>query len=148
MGKATLFVAVVLLAVTGAQKDSPNDKIDVSTRKVNELQKERIALLKSAADLSMNLAKNARIEMSQALEDRMTLLEAELESAETDPQRVSLYNNTLDSLKKLEEFAKLQFEAARGSELNLNRIKARRLKVEILLERVKSKEPAKGVGER
>ena len=87
----------------------------------------------------MRLAQAARIEVSEALVDSMALLEAELDSAETNSERLSLYKKTVDSLRQLEGLAKAQKEAARGTELSLLRIKAKRLEVEIRLERSKLK---------
>jgi hypothetical protein len=46
----------------------------------------------------------------------------------------------LDSLKEYEELAKATFEAARGTELNILKIKARRLEIEIILEQANIKE--------
>jgi hypothetical protein len=139
MGKVALITAVVLLKAANARQEPSKNAVEVSAKKVKGLQTERIACLKSAADVSMRLAQKARIELSDALEDRMTLLAAELDAAETESERLSLYRKAVDSLSGLEEVAKARMEAARGTELNLHRIKARRLEVEIQLERAKIK---------
>ncbi|MBI1323154.1 hypothetical protein GC170_08195 [bacterium] len=137
MGKATLIGVAVLFMSAGALQEPPKREFEPSAEKVKELQKERNAVLKSAAEVSMRLAQTARIEVSEAMVDNMALLEAELDAAETDSERLVLYKKTVDSLKELEALAKAQKEAARGTELSLLRIKAKRLEVEIRLERSK-----------
>ena len=139
MGKAALIAAAVLLASAGARQERSKDEIEASAKKVKELQRERIAILRSAADVSVTLARNARIQASEAIEDSIALLEAELEAAETESERISLYGKTVESLRGLEELARAQKEAARGTELDLLRIRARRLEVEMQLERAKIK---------
>jgi len=139
MGKATLIAVSVLFMSAGALQEPPKPEPETSTEILKELRKERNAVLKSAAEVSMRLAQAARIEVSEALVDSMALLEAELDAAETNSERLSLYKKTVDSLKELEGLAKAQKEAARGTELSLLRIKAKRLEVEIRLERSKLK---------
>ena len=141
MAKGALIAVAVLLTAAGGGQGPSKDEIEASARKVKGLQGERIDVLKSAADISMRLAQTARIEVSDASEDRMALLGAELDAAATEAERISLYRKTADSLKGLEALAKAQFEAAHATELNLHRIKARRLEVEIQLERAKIKGP-------
>lgn len=141
-----VMAATPLVASAGPQdkaNSSPKEQIAESTRKVKELQKERIAALKAAADTSLKLAQRARLEISEATEDGMALLKAELEVAEKESDRIALYKQALDLLKGYEEIAKARQAAARGTELAVLKVKARRLEVEILLEQAKIKE-AKG----
>ncbi|MDB5388078.1 MAG: hypothetical protein JWM11_3724 [Planctomycetaceae bacterium] len=131
--------ATVLLASASSQDkvNSPRQAIEESTKKIGQFQTERIAILKNVVDISFKLAENSRIELSELLEARMSLLSAELESAKDESGRITLYKQALDTLKQYEELAKKQLEFSRGTELRLLQVKARRLEVEILLEQAK-----------
>jgi hypothetical protein len=134
---SALIVMAVLLAVAGAWGQSPKDETDASEKKVKELQKERIAVLESAAESSMRLVEIGRLEVSEAMEDRLALLQAQLDAAESRDERISLYQKTVDALKDCEEVAKAKKMAALGTEVSVLRIRARRLGVEIQLERAR-----------
>jgi hypothetical protein len=69
----------------------------------------------------------------------MTLLEAELEATESERDRIPLYQQTLDVLTDFEKRAQAEMEAARGTELAVLRIRARRLEVESRLEQPRVK---------
>lgn len=137
MGLSALIVAVLL---TSAPTPKEPPAVEAANKRVKELQKERIAALKKAADAGFDLAKNARLDMVAALEDRLELLRAELDAAEKESERVALYVKTLDALKAYEEVADAQFRAGRGTERVVLKIKARRLETEIALERAKIRE--------
>jgi len=136
---ALVAVAILLTAADGPQKRS-QDEIDASVERIMELQKQRIAVLQDAAEMSLHLAQNARLDSSEALDDQMVLLEAKLDAAKTDPERVLLYKEAVEWLKGLEELAKAQKMAARATELPRLRMQAQRLELEVQLERVKIKE--------
>src|SRR3569623_509978 len=141
MMRITALIAVAVLVVfaeTLAQ--SPKDDVSASTQKVKELQKERIAVLESAAESSMKLVEIGRLEVSEAMEDRLALLQAQLDATESRDERISLYQKTIDALKDCEEIAKAKKLAALGTEVSVLRIRARRLGVEIQLERARLEE--------
>jgi hypothetical protein len=105
--------------------------------RVRALQKERIATLDDIATSSMALAKKGRGEFGEALDARMALLRAELEIAEQEADRVSLYKKALESMKELEQLAVARKAAAQGTELDVLKAKANRLEIEIALSRSK-----------
>lgn len=107
--------------------------------RVKKLQKERVGELRAASEVSVALAKNGRLELSEALDDRVALLKAELEVAGTPSERVDRCRKAVDSLKEYEAIARSQKEAGRGTGLAVHRIKARRLEVEIQLEQLRLK---------
>jgi hypothetical protein len=74
----------------------------------------------------------------------MALLQAELEVAQKESDRVTLYKNALDNLKVYEAVARARLEAARGTELALYKVKAKRLETEIALEQAKMKQAKDG----
>jgi outer membrane protein TolC len=145
-----ILAAVAATLLTGPassqeKADQPGkDKAEGSTKKVKELQKERIATLKMVVEISEKLAKSARIEIGDLLEAKMSLLKAELDAAEKESDRIALYKTAIDSLKEYEALAKAQFEAGRATELYVHRAKATRLEVEIALEKAKDKEAKRG----
>jgi hypothetical protein len=141
-------VAVTPLLASAGPRDKdnppPKDKAEAPARKVKELQKERIATLKTVAEVSLKLAQAARLETGEALEARMALLKAEVDAAETEPERIALYTKALDSLKVFEALAKAQFQAGRATELAVHKMKARRLEIEIELEKAKARQAKEG----
>lgn len=138
MRMLALLAAAVLMAAAVAQEKTLTQPIAEPTKKVKELQMERIATLRDAAEISMKLARSARVEVEEALDDQLALLKAELEAAEKGSERITLLQRTLDSLKQYEELAKVRKENARGTHLTILRVKARRLKVEMELEQEKA----------
>jgi hypothetical protein len=139
--------AVTLLMAPASPQDKvnppPKERVEESARKVRELRKERIAILKELVDTSLKLALAARVEVWEAMEDRMTLLKAELEAAEKESDRITLYTKAIDSLKQYEQVARARLESGRGTATAVLRIKATRLEVEIQSEQAKARE-AKG----
>lgn len=105
--------------------------------KVDELRKERIAILRGVADGSLRLAQSARCEVREALEDQIALHAAELDAAEKESERGALRKQVLDSLTTLEELAQARFAAARGTKLDVLRVRARRLEIELQSEQAK-----------
>jgi len=134
---------VILLAVPARAQERvplPVSGEELPGNKVTELQKERINILREVADASLNLARRSRLTPGVALEDRLTLLRAEVDAAETEPERVAISKQALNSLMELEALAQAEKQAARGNELAVLRIKARRLEIESHVEPLKVKE--------
>ncbi|HEY2909615.1 MAG TPA: hypothetical protein VGI99_05180 [Gemmataceae bacterium] len=121
-----------MLALILATAFAAPEKPDVSA-KVKELQKERIAALKEVADLSVRLALAGRIEPSEALEARLALLKAELESTEKESDRITLYKKAHEAVKAIEQIASDRFYAGRGTSMHVSKAKAMRLEIEIAL---------------
>jgi outer membrane protein TolC len=119
---------------------SRKDQTEESAKKIKELQKERIATLKEMADATFQMYKANRIEFREVLEARLLLLKAELDVAEKESDRITLYKNTIDVLKEYETLAARKVEFGRGSTYSVLLAKAMRLEAEINLERAKAKE--------
>jgi len=122
---------------------SRKDQAEESAKKVKELQKERIATLNQMADAITKLFQSGHGSFEEVYEARLLVFKAELDAAEKESDRITLYKNIVDELKKYEEFAATRVKAARGSQVSVLKIKARRLEVEIDLERQKAKEAKK-----
>lgn len=73
MRMSALIVVALLLTAAGAQ-EIPQDHA-ASSKRVNELQQERIAALKEIVELGTKLTTFGRFEIRDVLETRMTLLQ-------------------------------------------------------------------------
>jgi hypothetical protein len=135
-----LIVAASLMTAASAQEKLVTEQIQESAKKVKELQKERIATLKELVDQTAELFRIARASYQEVLEAQMLLLKAELDGAEKESERITLYKRTVDALKQSEAVAIAQVQSGRGNHAAVLRIKARRLEVEILLEQAKMKQ--------
>ena len=138
----TVMAATLLIAPASPQDGvhpSREDQTEESARKIKGLQKERIATLKEMADLNTRLFQSGHASFEAALEARVLVFEAELDAAEKESDRITLYKNLVDVLKGYEELANQRVKAARGTEASVLKVKARRLEAEINLERAKVK---------
>jgi membrane fusion protein (multidrug efflux system) len=137
----TVVAATLLIAPASAQ-DTVNlprkEQIQKSTRKVKELQKERLAVLKALTEQLARLYQNARVEFGELLEARVQLFQAEVDAAEKQSDRLTLYKNLVDELKQYEKVAQGRVESGRGLMTTVLKIKARRLEAEIHLEEAKA----------
>jgi hypothetical protein len=139
----TVMAATLLLAPASPQdrvNPSRKDQTKESAQKVKELQKERIATLKEMVDQGTRLFQSHRASFEEVSEARLMLLTAELDAAETESDRITLYKNMVKVLDEYEVWARTRVQFARMTEFSLLKIKARRLEAEINLERAKAKE--------
>ena len=90
------------------------------------------------------LFRNARGQYRDVLEARLLLLQAQLDMAEKAADRIALYKKTLDTLKALEERAAAHVKMGTGTHATVFQAKARRLEVEIQLEREMIKQAKEG----
>jgi outer membrane protein TolC len=135
-----LLAAATLMTAARAEDKPAKERTEESTKKIKELQKERIATLKELADATMKLAQGGRAELSDALEARMTLLKAELEVAEKESDRIALLKKALESLEEYLQVAKARHDAGRGTVVPGLKIKAQYQEIQIQLEQAKMKE--------
>ncbi len=139
----TVMAATLLMAPASSQdKANPprKEQIREAAKKIKELQKERIATLKQMADVTATLFRMARVSFDEVCEARVLVLKAELDAAEKESDRITLYKNLVGVLKEYETWADGRLKTARGTVASVLKIKARRLEVEINLERAKVKE--------
>jgi outer membrane protein TolC len=139
----TVMATTLLTAPASPQdrlKPSPKERIEESAQKVKELQKERIATLKQMEDVITKLFQSGHGSLEEAYEAKLLLLKAELDLAEKESDRVTLYKNFVDVSKKFEKLAEERVKTGRGTMVPVLKFKARRLEVEISLERAKAKE--------
>ena len=144
-----LLAAAVIPPVASANpgdgvKPPAGGHAEAPTRKVQELQKERVATLEKLVDVASANFRNARGSYEDVLKAQLQLLQARLDAAEKAADRIALYKQAIDSLKKSEELARTRVESGRGTEAAVLGIKAQRLEVEIQLERAKAREAEAG----
>jgi len=142
-------LAAALSAAPAGALDKANpsatERVEESANKVKELQKERIATLEKLVKIATAQYQRGRVSSYEAVvEAMMQLLKAELEAAEKESDRIALYEMTVDALKQLEQLAQARVAAGRATSIERLGIKARRLEVEIQLERAKAKEAKQG----
>jgi outer membrane protein TolC len=130
-----------LLPPGKGQLQDPAKSLPAKT--VKELQKERIATLKEAVDVIAELYKIQRAPPEEVTEARLLLLKAQLDAAEKESDRITLYKKIVDVMKEEEIVVESRFQGARVSPYSVLKAKARRLKAEIDLERAKAKEAKK-----
>jgi outer membrane protein TolC len=118
----------------------PKEQVDESSRKVKELRKERIATLKELMDPATGAFRSARASYEEVLEAQSLLLQAELDAAEKESDRLAIYKQTIDALTESERRANARVQVGRGTQAAVLRIKARRLEVGIQLEQAEFKE--------
>src|SRR5579872_6016161 len=133
-------LAVSLLMSSASSQEKPNERREESAKKVRELQKERIETLKELVNHAATSYKNGVASYEEVLEARMMLLKAELDVAEKDSDRITLYKKGVDALKEYEDVANAKRRAGQGTAAAVLKIKAMRLEVEIALEQTKAKE--------
>jgi outer membrane protein TolC len=134
-----LLVAAALSTAAGAQEKPPKEQAEASAKKIRELRKERITVLGKVVDQATAQFQRAQGSYEEVLEAQVLLLQARLDAAEKESDRIELYEQAVELLKQVEKVAAARVEAGRGTELAVHKIRARRLEVEIRLEQAKLK---------
>ncbi|HEY4261146.1 MAG TPA: hypothetical protein VGM98_13360 [Schlesneria sp.] len=143
--KTTALIVMVMATALMVSAASPQEggaaknQQEESARKIKELQKERLEALSAAIASAGTLVQQGRALPEVVDECRHQLLQAQIEYAEDDAQRIQFYEGYIKALKKSEELAIARKESARASEMAVQKAKATRLGAEIALERLKAK---------
>lgn len=143
---ALTLVAVAVLVTSASSQGVPSNagknQHDESDRKVKQLQQERIATLKQAADIADKLYKNARVTPEEVCEAQLQFLRAEFDAAANEADRVAWCQKCVDALKNYEQIAAAAVQNAKGTQVSALKVKASRLEAEILLEQAKARAAA------
>src|SRR5436305_3092269 len=78
---------------------------DESARKVKELRKERLAVLRDMAEVMDAMYRKSRVDADRVYDAKQLLLTAEVDLAENDSDRVKLYEKFVGAMKEYEELA-------------------------------------------
>jgi hypothetical protein len=138
-----IMVATLLMAPASPQDrvSSPHkDKTEESAKKIKEFQRERIATLKQLVDETSKLRETRAVAYEAVVEAKLLLLNAELDAAEKESSRITVYKSIVDVLKEGEEFAENAVKVGGGPPVRIFKVRAMRLEAEINLERAKAKE--------
>jgi hypothetical protein len=144
---AIIITALLQIIPARAQesiKPSSKEQAEDSAKKIKELQKERIAICQQVTELLTKLYQKGRVEIDEVIEAHQQLTEAELDAAVKLSDRVAIYKKVIEQLKLNEELAVANYHAARGTMASVLKIRARRLKAEILVEQAKAQETKEG----
>jgi hypothetical protein len=132
--------ATALVVSAANSQDSGGAKNEAeSTKKIKELQKQRLNVLSDMAETASVLVRGARVSHEVAYESRQQLLQAQIEYAEDDDQRIQFYESYIEVFKQFEELATATKESGRGTGIPILKARAGRLGAEIELERLKAK---------
>jgi hypothetical protein len=105
-----------------------------------KLQQERIATLRKASELAHTLYRQGTITWEENSQIDQRLLDAQLESADSQDTRTKLLTAALDVARQQEQVAAKRQQAGYVSTLVPLQAKADRLRIEIALARAASKE--------
>lgn len=131
--------ALVVSAASPQEGSAAKNQQEESAGKIKKLQKERLEALSAAIESAGVLLQQGRALPEVVDECRQQLLQAQIEYAEDDAQRIQFCESYIKALKQSEELAIARKESARGSEMAVQKTKATRLGAEIELEQLKAK---------
>lgn len=143
MKTTVLLVAVLaaafLTAVANSQEGTaPKTEQGGAATKVKDLQQQRIATLKEIVEAFSAQRQNGRGSFEDLIDAKVQLLNAELEIASSDAERVTICESIVKQFVTLEEVAQANREGARGTYTAVLKAKANRLEAEIRLEQMKT----------
>ncbi len=141
MGLVLTVVSCGLLIAVGNSQDAAvnaqkEQQIETAKR-VKELRATRIATLKSMTELVTRRYQNAMTSADELYEAKLLLLNAEVDAAETDSDRMKLLQGIVEVMKEYEETAEAMVKSARANPTLVLKAKAKRLEAEIALEQCK-----------
>lgn len=136
---ALLAAAMLTVAANSQEGASPTTAKAETDSKVKELQQQRIATLKEIVEGLNVQRQSGRGSFEETLEATVQLLNAELEVATNDAERIKICENIVKQFATLEEVAQAAREGARGTYTAVLKAKAKRLEAEIVLERMKGR---------
>ena len=130
-GRAWFFVLMVFSLL---QRSKAADDIS----KVTTLQKERLVLLQQVAELKDRAFRAGEIPFSQRAKAMHKALQAELDLCQSNAERIKVREKMLELAKADEELVARLKRAGEAGPWDLPTAAARRLKIEIALEKLKN----------
>jgi outer membrane protein TolC len=140
---ATFSMHVLRATPTTGQADSqPPDGAGKAPR-VRALLKDKLATMREIVAWIEKSHQVGRASDEEVLQAKLAVLQAELELAESDRERVTVLEKVVAVQKEIETIVQTHFKAARAGQIDVLRAKANRLDAEIALERAKAKAAGK-----
>ena len=127
---ATLGFVTLFYGVQAADNENPPDKI-------KELQKQRAAALHDARDFVTDMFETGQATLDEVLSANLTALDADVDLAESQEQRIKLLGDALTQAREFEETISKLFQSKEANRLDVLKATARRLEREISLERAR-----------
>lgn len=148
MNRRDLFAVVpsaagfAALAVAGA--DPPRSSAgEPAKTKLDELLKERLAVLREIAKQTAAEYRIGKASIDRVHHAQMAVVRARLESSDSDKERLAILEEAVALAKDTEKTAAQLYETRRVAASDPLVAKAGRLEVEIALERIRAKAPAR-----
>lgn len=138
---AMIVASLVASSTHSQEKAAPvnDDAAAAPAQRIQELRMERIATLEKMVHELATLFKGQRVQYDDVLEGQRLLIDARLEAAETDEQRVKVHETLVALMRTLETNAEAQAQAGRALQTTALKARAKRLEAEIHLEQAKMK---------
>jgi outer membrane protein TolC len=135
-GKQLRFMVITVAGFLSVPGDSHADDKD---SKVKALLKDRLAVLQEVVTLQSASYSSGGVTFLELLEAKQSAYKAELDLCETDAERIAVLENRLAIAKQQVETLKRLVSAAEVDRTDLLKAEAKRLKIEVALERLKGK---------
>ena len=127
----TMLVLVGLLSATAVVgEDAPDKSTD---ERIADFQAERMKTVQQIVEASEAMYRAGQVDMTQLMAARSDLVEARLEMASTQAERLALLEEHRDQARFGEQLAETRFRDGRGNQIDCLQAKAVRLKREIAL---------------
>ena len=123
--------AVLLGAVVAA--DAPESPPGEATTQLQSLLKERRDTLRKLVDAVESRYRSGGVSVDSVLRASEQLLEAELDLAETKPERIAVYGKLVANFHEREQAARAGYDTGTATLESLLEVTAARLKAEIQL---------------
>ncbi|MBI1248334.1 hypothetical protein GC197_10915 [bacterium] len=126
---AFAMVSLTLLLVNSTASVSAADEAEQKP----DLRSERVDALRKVVELAEHALKSGRAPYEEVYRANVELLDAELDYCRSNEEAIAILKRSLKEAAKMEDVVKAQGLAGRGSEIDVQRAKAQRLKIEIAL---------------
>jgi outer membrane protein TolC len=121
------------------ENPSPPQQSEQVAKKINQLRQERITTLKEVVEQVSTMHNKGLASIDEVYEARLAVMQAELDAAAEESNRVALYKNIVDLLAEWEHSANEMRKTVRTEGTSYLKVKARRLHAEINWEQAKAK---------
>lgn len=132
-----LWAANVSVPVLARAAESPAAE-DLGTQ-IQQLQEERIKTLQRVVEYVRVMYSQGMLDFTTVVESQLELLDAQLEDADTNEERIRILESQAKSAAELVEITEVRFQAGVVSELDVLRAKALQLRVKIKLLQIRQK---------
>lgn len=127
---ATLGIVTLLYGVNAADKTT-------GSAKIKELQNQRVTVLQEVRNATAEAYKTKHAPLTDVLAATLAVLDARLDLAESQEERLKLLEEAVKHSREIEETAKTMFQSGQANRVDVLKSTAGRLEREIALERAR-----------